>query len=431
MSRRPTIKEIENAFQPAREITSPDRFAGRKQSVLDGYYGLISEGSNIAIIGNRGIGKTSLARQLINIASGDNELLKRLDIPVDEPLDYLPIFFACDDSIKNYVVLLSRLITLRTALAEWVYYIPKAQKEVESLSPAVKGTLGIPKVASVEGSVGAEVVSESFLESPISQHEIEEIFINVVNAIAEENIAENGILIVIDEFDRIKDPSGFASFLKALATNVPRVKFVIVGVAQDIQNLMNQHESADRLFAGSIIELPPMSESELLEIVDIAEQEIHNYITFEKEAKEFLVALAQGHPYMVHLIGKYALRLAHQNSKRTIAVPTIEGALEMIAKAGADPILEGRYKNAVRSSPQREIVLKALAESQKKNGEIWTGEAYKLAIDRGVDNASQYVGQLVTEEYGAEIVKVRDRYYRFRDSLFATYVRIRPSLFDK
>ena len=38
----------------------------------------------------------------------------------------------------------------------------------------------------------------------------------------------------------------------------------------------------------------------------------------------------------------------------------------------------------------------------------------------GVDNSSQYVGQLVTEEYGAEIEKLRDRYYRFHDSLFAS-----------
>jgi len=431
MPKRPSIKKIENAFQPAREIISPDRFAGRRQSVRDAYYALVSEGSNIAIIGNRGIGKTSLARQVTNIASGENELLERLEISIDEPLDYLPVYFACGDSITNYVDLLNRLITLETGLAEWVYDIPKARKEIESLSPTIKGSVGISSLASLEGSVGSETVSESVLEPAVTQHTIEEVFVNVVHAIIEADVARDGILIVVDEFDRVKDSSGFASFLKALATNVPKVKFVIVGVAQDIQNLMKEHKSADRLFAGSIIDLPPMSEEELAEIIHIAERSIDEYIKFDTKAINLLISLAQGHPYLVHLIGKYALRLAFERSSETISVRDIDEALRTIATRGADPILEGRYKKSVRSSPQREIVLKALAASQGKNGEIWTGNAYKRAIDRGVDNASQYVGQLVTDEYGAEIIKIRERYYRFRDSLFATYVGARPSLFDK
>jgi MoxR-like ATPase len=60
---KPSITQIENAFQPAREITDAVRFAGRKQAVSDAYYALLSDGANIAIVGNRGIGKTSLARQ--------------------------------------------------------------------------------------------------------------------------------------------------------------------------------------------------------------------------------------------------------------------------------------------------------------------------------------------------------------------------------
>jgi ribosomal protein L17 len=90
-----------------------------------------------------------------------------------------------------------------------------------------------------------------------------------------------------------------------------------------------------------------------------------------------------------------------------------------------------RYKKAVASSEHREIVLKALAETQAADGEIWTTNAYKLALDQGVDNASQYVGHLASEEYGNEIEKLRDRYYRFHDSLFAAYVRARPRLVQK
>jgi hypothetical protein len=36
---------------------------------------------------------------------------------------------------------------------------------------------------------------------------------------------------------------------------------------------------------------------------------------------------------------------------------------------------------------------------------------------------------MVTEQYGAEVENVRDRYYRFRDSLFAAYFVAKPKQF--
>lgn len=256
-------------------------------------------------------------------------------------------------------------------------------------------------------------------------------FTNAAAAIIEQKISTDGILIVVDEFDQISDPSGFASFLKALSTNVPKVKFCLVGVAQDIQHLMKEHQSSDRLFAGSIIALPSMSMGELKEIMAIAESAVGGHIKFSPSASDRLATLAQGHPYMVHLVGKYAFRMAFQTSKEIIEPQDIDATVQAIAERGADPVLEGRYKKAVASSEQREIVLKALAETQAADGEIWTTNAYRLALDQGVDNASQYVGHLASEEYGNEIEKLRDRYYRFHDSLFAAYVRARPRMVQK
>ena len=218
--------------------------------------------------------------------------------------------------------------------------------------------------------------------------------------------------------------------MKSLATNVPKVKFCIVGVAQDVQNLMKEHQSSDRLFAGAIISLPSMTAQELKEVIVIAENSIDRYITLEEPAIDRMVNLAQGHPYMVHLIGKYALRHAFQNDQRSITSAMIDETMRSIAERQSDPVLEGRYKKAVASSEHREIVLKALANAQE-DGEVWTTNAYRIALDQGVDNASQYVGQLVTAEYGSEIEKVRERYYRFHDSLFAAYVRARPRLVER
>ena len=377
----------------------------------------------MAIVGNRGIGKTSLARQVLNISRGDNSLLTKLDLPNDRKLDFLTVYFACGTTVKDTTDLLERLLTSSSCLADWLYDIPKASKEVRGYTPKFGAN-----VFGIEVGLSAEKKAEITAEPALSSHSIDTVFTNAVAAVVEQNLSKDGILIVIDEFDQIGDPSGFASFLKALSTNVPNVKFCIVGVAQDIQYLMKEHQSSDRLFAGTIISLPSMSAAELGEIIAIAESSIHNYLTFSKDATARVVELAQGHPYMVHLIGKYALRTAYQSKSDVIAAALIDDTLKSIAERAADPVLEARYKKAVASSEQREIVLKSLAETQAADGEIWTTNAYKIALEQGVDNASQYVGQLVTEEYGSEVEKLRERYYRFHDSLFAAYVRARPRL---
>jgi Cdc6-like AAA superfamily ATPase/transposase len=421
---KPSLANIENAFQPAREINSADRFAGRLDAVSDAYYALIGEGTNIAVVGNRGIGKTSLARQVASIAGGDNSLLNRLGLPYDRKLDFLAVYLACGKAIQSVNDLLERLLTTSSCLGDWIYDIPQARKEVEAYSPELSA-----KIFGVGAKLGGEKATETQSSPAIGSHSIDTIFTNVCHAIAAEEIASDGVLIVIDEFDQVRDPTGMAGLLKSLATNVPKVKFCIVGVARDIQNLMKEHESTDRLFAGSIVNLPPMSDDELSEIIRIAEGTIGNNILFSKNATRRLVRLAQGHPYMVHLVGKYALRSAYQNGVFDIDEQAIDQALRSIAERGADPVLEGRYKKVVGSSPQREVVLRSLAQVRGADGECWTTDAYKIALDTGVDNSSQYVGQLVTEEYGAELEKVRERYYRFRDSLFAAYVLARPQQF--
>lgn len=423
---KPSLSKVENAFQPAKEINSATRFAGRRKSVGDAYYGLIAAGSHIAIVGNRGIGKTSLSRQLINIAVGDNDLMEKLSLPHDEKLDFQTFYYACGQTTTDTTALLERLLTSVGCLGEWVNQIPKASKVVNAYAPKFGANLLGVKVA-LDGEKRTEIETAP----AIGSHSIDTVFTNAVAAIIEEKLARDGILIVIDEFDQIADPSGFASFLKALATNVPEVKFCIVGVAQDIQQLMKEHQSSNRLFAGSIIPLPSMSPDELREIIDIAEKAIDYYLTFNTEAEDRIIALAQGHPYMVHLIGKYAFRLAFVTGKQVITVEDIDATVQSIAEHGSDPVLEGRYKKAVASSEHREIVLKALAATQADDGEVWTTNAYKLALDQGVDNASQYVGHLASDEYGGEIVKMRDRYYRFSDSLFAAYVKARPRLVSK
>lgn len=417
-----TLKEINNAFLPAKEITEVEKFSGRKKYVEEAYHSLLSEGANIAIVGNRGIGKSSLARQIINIGEGDNSLLDKLEIYNDSELDCLCVYFACGSSIENTSDLLTSLLSSNNSLSQGLYELQITTK----LASKVGGKLdiGIP-IAKV--SLGGDATEEKTTTSSLKGHSIEMVFQNVVTNILNMKKHKDGILIVVDEFDQIKDTKGFASYLKSLATNTPGLKFCIVGVAQNIQELMKEHQSSDRLFAGSIINLPSMDSEELITIIKTAEESIDNHITFDDTAIQKIVSLSKGHPYIVHLLGKQTLLKAFLEPMYVVDEFYIENVLKSIAEREADPVLEGRYKKAVASSKHREIVLKAFASSVKGE-EIYTSDAYRNTDDE-VENPSQYVGQLVTEDYGAEIIKIRDRYYRFKDSLFQTYVSFRPNIF--
>ena len=195
---KPTITEVENAFQPAKEVSDATRFAGRKDAVSDAYYGLITSGSHLAIVGNRGIGKTSLARQVVNIATGNNDLLEKLGLPHDRKLDFLAFYFACGKTVQSTADLLERLLTSSGCLADWIYDIPKASKIVRGYSPK----FGV-KALVVEVGLGGEKKTETSTEPAVASHAIDTVFTNTVAAIVEQKISTDGILIVIDEFDQI------------------------------------------------------------------------------------------------------------------------------------------------------------------------------------------------------------------------------------
>lgn len=420
MTSKLTVEQVENAFLPAREILEPERFAGRADLIKQAYLGLVSQGTNLAILGNRGVGKSSLARQLVKLAGGSTTLLERYAIKHDRALDFLAFYYTCGNSIQGTNQLLDRLLTSDDCLSPWVYDIPTAKKLLTAYSPKFEA-----KLLGVGVELGGSKTTETTMGRAAPGPDTVSVFTNVLGILAKEKPAKDGILIVVDEFDQIQDKSGFASLLKSLATNVPTLRFAIVGVAHDLYALMAEHGSSDRLFAGGVLNTPPMSEGELRIIVDMAEACVDNQIAFSEDARMRLVRLSQGHPYMLHLLGKHSLREAWDQGRTVIDATQIDTTLQNIASSGADPVLENRYKRAIQSSPQREAVLRALAQVER-NGEAWTTEAYPIATAAGVENPSQYVAHLGATEYGAEIAKVRERYYRFKDSLFRVYVRARP-----
>lgn len=405
-----------NAFTPASEVTDPKRFAGRGGELQALATALQSQGVQIVIYGNRGVGKSSLALQLELLALGSQEVAERLRAAPDEPLDFLTIYFRCDDSIRSVPQLLLRLLSDDEALAAWVPFRVVQKEGAEELG----GKLDV-KVLSLSGSSANSITSK--IEE--LDTDVVSVFQNVLTHVIDSGVARDGVLLIVDEFDRVQDRAGMASLLKVLA---PRgVKFALVGVATNVQELILDHESVARQLADGTVEVPPMPEAEMQEIFDRAEAFLDTRYSFDDEARAWITAISRGHPFYVHLVGKHALLKAIDRGETEVSESIAREALGDIALKGSAPVQETLYKTAIGHSYVREVVLKAFAGVE--DYEIHTTELYaRLAKDLNVDPGaiSVYVGHLASPKYGAVLEKTRDRYYRFTDSLFKAYAAARP-----
>ncbi len=405
-----------NAFTPAKEVQDIDRFAGRVAALDALAAALQSDGTQIILYGQRGIGKSSLSRVLTQIATNDDAAISRLETKPHKQFDYLPIYITCDDSVINIEKLCLRLLTDEQALAPWIPF-----KVIERTTDKEGGgKLGI-KVVELSGKL-----SQSLTER---QTEIEadviSTFINACRQLVKNEVAKDGILIVIDEFDRISDKGGIASILKALGPE--KVTFALVGVAGDVRELIADHESVARQISDGTILVPPMDEEELAEIISRAMNSLEGKYSFEPEAVKWITTIARGHPFYVHLVGKHSLLRAISHKSNAVTETIAREALAEIAFKGSAPIQEAAYKKAVGHSYIREYILKKFAGVNAE--EVYTTDLYAdIARELGVDPSaiSVYVGQLGSDRYGSVLERTRDRYYQFKDSLFKAYAAARP-----
>lgn len=405
-----------NAFTPAKEVQDIDRFAGRVAALDALAAALQADGAQIVLYGQRGIGKSSLSRVLTQIATNDKAAISRLGTKPHKVFDYLPIYITCDDSIIDVDRLCLRLLTDEQALAPWIPF-RVSEKKIEGQGG---GKLSI-KVIELSGKI-----SESITERQIEiESDVMSTFINSCRKLVASGVATDGVLIVVDEFDRISDKSGIASILKALGPE--KVTFALVGVAADVRELIADHESVARQISDGTILVPPMDGNELAEIVSRAMASLDDKYAFEIGAVTWITTIARGHPFYVHLVGKHALLRAISLGTNVVTEAIARESLAEIAFKGSAPVQEAAYKKAVGHSYIREHILKKFAGVLAED--IYTTNLYSdIAKELGIDPSaiSVYVGQLASEKYGAVLERIRDRYYQFKDSLFKAYAAARP-----
>lgn len=418
-------KVLVNAFRPATEVDDPALFAGRERQVRQLADSLHVLGSVPLIYGHRGLGKSSLALQLARIAMGDVELLAQTgaeDLALDEDDRFLTLQVTCTDAVQNLSDLLQALINAAESIEFEAASGSASKRQLVDRTTRKKLTLKVVEFESTkkyEAEKGRLTYQDLNLEEKLVQ--LCEILTNAYG---------QPVLFIIDEIDRMGDSHGLASFLKAYSS--PILKFLLVGIASNVSELLGDHQSLERRLDP--VKVPNMKLAELRQIVTQAESYLRRHgidIEFNSDAKQRLAIVAAGFPWFVHVLGQSALIAVADRREVVVTDADVARAVVDLVDNKFAQQFRDMYQNAVRDSYAREVVLRSMA--QWRDVDIPTRDVYRIIKENwNFANPSAYKEHLCKPEYGDVLytpVFQSQGLVRFKNEMFKAYVRIRPSLF--
>lgn len=218
-------------------------------------------------------------------------------------------------------------------------------------------------------------------------------------------------VVILDEFDRITDEKTkllMSDLIKSLSDNDDRTTIVIVGVAKNISSLFSDHASLPR--AMQQIRMPRMDADELKQIVT---SRLPNAgMEMDEKTLDTIVSLSQGFPGFMHLISLNAARKAVSRRSVTVEGQDLQRALQVVVEE-ADQSVTTAYFNAVRSTrvkhQYREVLLAcAAAETDERNRFTarTVGQALKkMGIQISMTSFGRNLEQFCSNERGPTLVR--------------------------
>jgi len=378
------------------------------------------------------VGKSSLLRQIQQMALGDNTLAKNAGLSTivpKRPRTYLTVYYTCDSLIKDGKDLIARLINDQDPEDGLLRLVPNDGKEIIEFTRTKEVSGGADlKVVSwgakgIEASKYAKVVPGDSVQS----------FRNFVSAIVDHQVhrrmKRDSLLIILDEFDTIENKQGIGSLIKSLTT--PNVKFAVCGVGRDLADLIDDHASVDRLMEQGILPVKPMTLAESEGIITKAAELFNGQIRFAPGIAAKIAELGQGYPYFVQLIGKQCVNEVNSRGTDFIDDDIIDVVVAGLKAGKAFPSLERAYKRAIGDSESRQLLLQLLAEQATESsftdeiGRVILKDSRTVAEELGVQFIDQVVPRLVDPKYGPVLERVDQGVYEFVNPVLRQYIRLR------
>lgn len=284
-----------NPFNP-NSVVTPTLFAGRNDQVFQILKKLtqVREGmpASFVLQGERGIGKTALAKLIMYTAEAQDPHL--------ENLKFLTSYYAVEKGQSFESVLQASLNIMTDRMPDSV--INRLSQRLGNFFKNGKFTFGAFGVsATVEGEVKVED------KLTIIKDRVVSVFSNIVSGIDElkdDPKKLDGILIVIDEVHNLKDLDGAAQILRSISTTLDvsrlgKVSFIVIGYPEGMDRFFKGDPSARRHF--DIIELTVMPRNEAREV--LTKGFAISKLTYDEQALEQNIDVAGGYPHSIQVIG--------------------------------------------------------------------------------------------------------------------------------
>jgi len=384
------LKALREAFTPTQPKQSVRLFAGRRRELKRIVSAIEEWKAHIVLFGERGYGKSSLA----NIVA---EIARQGGITV----------LSCSCSAE---------LTFEEMFRNFLREIPLPYRGVPGRGEAVKA-----EAARAGGNFAALLPQGPFGATDLAE--------------TLRHLTDRHVIFRIDEFDRVRGEeikNQIAEAIKNLSDVGARVTFLIVGVADDLDELLGKHPSIQRNVVG--IHLSLMNEAELVQLIRAGEKAAG--IAFQEEVRARIVALAQGLPYQAQLLCQQAGQVAIEDGAKTVGPQHLARAIDQ-AITLAPRGLERLYEQAFAG--QNHDQLKAVAFAAALSPcDPWgyfcvqdlTRAQRTLGTEAlGPETLGAVLDFLAEPQRGQPMLRVRSdrsgRYYAYSDPLLRAYVLLR------
>jgi len=380
------LEALNRVFSPSAPILTRDFFFGRMKQ-LDRVASAIRErGQHIALYGERGVGKTSLANIIEKSLIG----AVTAKVTCNRTENFTDVW----RKIFKHV----HLVKERDGMG---FRVKKKEKEIFQLDLFLRRE---------------EVDSTDILPT------MEKV--------------DNQVLFIFDEFDSITSSGArirMADTIKSLSDNAPHVTVLIVGIAESVNDLIGDHPSIERCLKQ--VKLPRMSENELTEIIENGLSSLDMIIS--NGVKNDIVDFSIGFPHYTHLLSKYAAKSAILSGKNKIDRHDFDDAVEKAVNNVRASIKETYLKATVTTKKESrfEHVLDAASIVDEDEHGTFRAKDLEDPLNKltGKDLRTQSfvynLGKLCRDERGevlqkVGVVKGQSR-YRFKNPLLRAYIRLK------
>ena len=369
-------------FTPTQPIALPDLLTGRMDVLARVYEDVLSPSQHALLYGDRGVGKTSIAR-VVSVLAGGME---------DSPS--VAIVVSCD--------------TTDTFSTIW----QKVLQEIRIPSRSVG--FGSKEDA---GSATRIAAPDSLTPNDIR------IFVDS---------CDKPLTVIIDEYDRVLDRDTrrlMTDIIKMFSDYSTSCSLILVGVSQSAEELIDAHQSITRNL--DFVHVEPMGTEQLAQIIENGFGKVG--LEFESGLDSRIGELSQGYPHYTHLLGLWAGISAANRESDVVTFHDLSKAINQALQRTAESIrLE--YDRATESSQPnniyREVLLSCALVSKDDRGRFmhsWVQHPLERVLGQQINpvRCQRHMSAFLSPERGPTLIrtgKPRRYWWRFANPQLIPYV---------